>query len=62
MVDKKINYDKNVLKIAETNPKFVGRGVALIDPRIMEEMQLSTGDRDLWKEEDICSIMVWTIY
>ena len=44
MVDKKINYDKNVLKIAETNPKFVGRGVALIDPKIMEEVQLSTGD------------------
>jgi transitional endoplasmic reticulum ATPase len=37
--DKKIS-----LKIAETNPKFVGRGVALIDPKVMEEMQLSTGD------------------
>lgn len=46
MVDnEKVDHDKKVsLKIAETNPKFVGRGVALIDPRIMEEMQLSTGD------------------
>ena len=45
MVDtKKFDHDKNVLKIAETNPKFVGRGIALIDPKLMEEMQLSTGD------------------
>ena len=45
MVDnEKVDRDKNVLKIAETNPKFVGRGVALIDPKVMEEMQLSTGD------------------
>jgi transitional endoplasmic reticulum ATPase len=43
MVDK-IKSDKNILKIAETNPKFVGRGIALVDPKVMEEMQLSTGD------------------
>jgi len=29
--------DKKVtLKIAETNPKFVGRGVALLDPKVMD--------------------------
>ena len=32
------------LKVAETNPKFVGRGMALIDPKVMEELELSTGD------------------
>ena len=32
------------LRVAETNPKFVGRGVALIDPKAMEELNLSTGD------------------
>jgi transitional endoplasmic reticulum ATPase len=32
------------LKVAETNPKFVGRGMALIDPKVMEELDLSTGD------------------
>ena len=32
------------LKVAETNPKFVGRGMALVDPKVMEEMDLSTGD------------------
>lgn len=38
--------DNNVitLKVAETNSKFVGRGVALVDPKVMEELNLSTGD------------------
>jgi transitional endoplasmic reticulum ATPase len=46
MVDnEKVDHDKKVsLKIAETNPKFVGRGIALIDPKVMADMQLSTGD------------------
>jgi transitional endoplasmic reticulum ATPase len=39
------NNDNNLtLKVAETNPKFVGRGIALIDPKIMEELNLATGD------------------
>jgi transitional endoplasmic reticulum ATPase len=40
------NFDNNKvsLKVAETNPKFVGRGMALVDPKVMEEMDLSTGD------------------
>src|SRR5918994_1599318 len=38
------NNNKVSLKVAETNPKFVGRGMALVDPRVMEEMDLSTGD------------------
>jgi transitional endoplasmic reticulum ATPase len=38
------NNNKVSLKVAETNPKFVGRGMALVDPKIMEEMDLSTGD------------------
>jgi len=33
--------DKKVtLRIAETNPKFVGRGVALLDPKIMDDLCL----------------------
>lgn len=28
------------LKIAETDPKFVGKGMALVDPEVMERMQL----------------------
>jgi transitional endoplasmic reticulum ATPase len=40
------NNDNNnlTLRVAETNPKFVGRGVALLDPKVMEELHLSTGD------------------
>jgi transitional endoplasmic reticulum ATPase len=40
----KNDNNKITLKVAETNPKFVGRGMALVDPKIMEEMGLSTGD------------------
>ncbi|MFL6385058.1 MAG: CDC48 family AAA ATPase [Nitrososphaeraceae archaeon] len=36
--------DNLTLRVAETNPKFVGRGVALLDPRVMEKLGLSTGD------------------
>src|SRR5919204_4199189 len=36
--------DKITLKVAETNSKFVGRGMALVDPKVMEGMSLSTGD------------------
>jgi transitional endoplasmic reticulum ATPase len=38
------NNNKVSLKVAETNPKFVGRGMALVDPKVMEEMDISTGD------------------
>jgi transitional endoplasmic reticulum ATPase len=38
------NNNKVSLKVAETNPKFVSRGMALVDPKVMEEMDLSTGD------------------
>ena len=44
----KENNDKNknnlTLRVAETNPKFVGRGVALVDPNVMEKFDLATGD------------------
>jgi transitional endoplasmic reticulum ATPase len=32
------------LKIAETNSKFVGKGMALVDPKVMEIMDLTPGD------------------
>ncbi|MFL6490688.1 MAG: AAA family ATPase, partial [Nitrososphaera sp.] len=38
------NNNKVSLRVAETNQKFVGRGMALVDPKVMEEMDLSTGD------------------
>ena len=41
---KKENNDKVTLRVAETNPKFVGRGMALIDPKVMQDLGLATGD------------------
>ncbi|MGB8033103.1 MAG: CDC48 family AAA ATPase [Nitrososphaeraceae archaeon] len=39
------NKNSNLtLRVTETNPKFVGRGIALVDPKIMEKLGLSTGD------------------
>ncbi len=40
------NNNNNIftLKVEETFSKFVGRGIALIDPRIIEEYDLRTGD------------------
>jgi transitional endoplasmic reticulum ATPase len=40
------NSDNNkfILKVGETFSKFVGRGIALLDPRIIEEYDLRTGD------------------
>ncbi|MGA9168931.1 MAG: CDC48 family AAA ATPase [Nitrososphaeraceae archaeon] len=39
------NKNNNLtLRVTETNPKFVGRGIALVDPKIMEKLGLSTGD------------------
>ena len=36
--------DKTSLRVAETSSRFVGRGMALLDPKVMEEMDLATGD------------------
>jgi transitional endoplasmic reticulum ATPase len=36
--------DEISLRVAETDPKYVGRGIALIDPKIMEDLKLGTGD------------------
>jgi transitional endoplasmic reticulum ATPase len=41
---KKENIDKVTLRVAETNPKFVGRGMALVDPKVMQDLGLATGD------------------
>ncbi|MGB6627320.1 MAG: CDC48 family AAA ATPase, partial [Nitrososphaeraceae archaeon] len=39
------NKNSNLtLRVTETNPKFVGRGIALVDPKIVEKLGLSTGD------------------
>src|SRR5205085_4335980 len=36
--------DRTSLRVAETSSKFVGRGMALVDPKVMEDLGLATGD------------------
>ncbi len=38
-----LNGKKISLKVTETQPKFVGRGIAIVDPKIMTELRLTTG-------------------
>jgi transitional endoplasmic reticulum ATPase len=38
------NNEKFSVRIAETDPKFVGKGIAIVDPKIISDMQLGTGD------------------
>jgi transitional endoplasmic reticulum ATPase len=43
--DKKDHQGNQIsLRIAETDPKFVGRGVALVDPEVMNDLDLITGE------------------
>nr|WP_226987108.1 CDC48 family AAA ATPase [Candidatus Nitrososphaera evergladensis] len=42
--DGKTGVDRITLRVAETNAKFVGRGMALVDPKVVEELNLSAGD------------------
>ncbi|MBA2267986.1 MAG: CDC48 family AAA ATPase [Nitrosopumilus sp.] len=38
------NTDEVLLKIAETDIKFVGKGLALLDPKILGDLQLNVGE------------------
>ena len=38
------NSQDKLLKIAETDIRFVGKGLALVDPKVMEEFNLVPGD------------------
>jgi transitional endoplasmic reticulum ATPase len=51
------------LKVTETNAKFVGKGMALIDPAVAEEMKPTTGDvveitTSSGKRKTFCFVMV----
>ena len=38
------NTNSSILRVAESDPKFVGRGIAHIDPLVVERLDLKTGD------------------
>src|SRR6188472_3140307 len=50
------------LKIAETDPKFVGKGMALVDPEVMERMQLKPGDviEIISKKNKTTYVLLWS--
>ena len=43
-MDNNSKPDKISLRVAETDPKFVGKGMAHIDRKVMEDLNLGTGD------------------
>src|SRR5437773_12433154 len=48
------------LKVAETNTKLVGRGMALVDPKVVEELGLSTGDIIELAGKKKSSVLLWS--
>jgi transitional endoplasmic reticulum ATPase len=42
--DADANNNAVTLKVAETDSRFVGRGIGIVDPKVMEELALSAGD------------------
>lgn len=43
-MDSKENRNHASLRVSETDPKYVGRGIALVDPKIMSDLDLNPGD------------------
>jgi transitional endoplasmic reticulum ATPase len=43
-MDSNENSSHVSLRVSETDPKFVGRGIALVDPKVMTDLGLNTGD------------------
>jgi transitional endoplasmic reticulum ATPase len=55
------NNNRITLRVAETNPKFVGKGMALVDPRVMEEMGLSAGDvTEIGSSKKKSYVLLWS--
>jgi transitional endoplasmic reticulum ATPase len=60
--DDRYNRDQSKsLKIAETNSKFVGKGMALVDPKVMEMMKLTPGDViEVNKKNKSTYVLLWS--
>lgn len=48
------------LKVAETSPKFVGKGMALVDPKVMEDLALTTGDVIEVSGKKKTNVLLWS--
>ncbi|RDD53396.1 MAG: AAA family ATPase, partial [Candidatus Korarchaeota archaeon NZ13-K] len=53
------NKEHETLVVAEAHPKDVGRGIARLDPRIMESLGISTGDVILIEGSKVTAARAW---
>ncbi len=55
------NDQIKLLKIAETDIRFVGKGLALVDPKVMDELNLGPGDViELKSKKKISYVRLWS--
>lgn len=55
------NDQIKLLKIAETDIRFVGKGLALVDPKVMDELNLGPGDIiELKSKKKISYVRLWS--
>ena len=55
------NSQSNLLKIAETDIRFVGKGLALLDPKVMDETNLELGDViELKGKRKVSYVRLWS--
>src|SRR5215210_107824 len=56
-----VNDQIKLLKIVETDIRFVGKGLALVDPKVMDEMNLGPGDIiELKSKKKISYVRLWS--
>ncbi len=55
------NSSVKLLKIAETDIRFVGKGLALVDPKVMDDLQLGPGDViELKGKRKVSCVRLWS--
>lgn len=56
-----VNDQIRLLKIAETDIRFVGKGLALVDPKVMDELNMGPGDIiELKSKKKISYVRLWS--
>ena len=58
--NKQAKINESSVKVSETYSKFVGKGMALLDPKVMGEMGLSTGDIIEISGKKKVYVMLWS--
>ena len=51
------------LRVAETNSRLVGHGIAVIDPKVMEQLGLTSGDViEITGKKKVSFTLLWAGY